>query len=347
MSPPGRILVRLPNWLGDVLMSRPLLHGLRRAAPAATVWGVGPQPLLALLERDQVLDRGIAWPPAPDLPRPAARVEEEKALDEIEAWRPELALVLPPSFSSAWFARLTRAPRRVGFRGDARDLLLTDPIHRPGRGEMHLSDEFLMLGASLGVAGGALPVLRPTAEAVESAARRWRADGAPPRPWVVLGPGAVYGPAKRWHLERYAELGGRFRDQGFEVLACGAGSDREAASSLAQAIGAGAHALAGVTSLDEQLALCSGARVTVSNDSGLAHVAAASGAPTVAIFGSTSSAWTAPLGPRVAVVQHAPVCSPCFQRTCSIGYVCLDRIAVEDVWRAAGALVAASQPEVA
>src|SRR5207244_11865215 len=64
------------------------------------------------------------------------------------------------------------------------------------------------------------------------------------------------------------------------------------------------------------------------------HLAAAVGTPTVVIFGSTSSAWSAPLGPRVRVVQRAPVCAPCFQRTCVIGYRCLTAIAVADVERA-------------
>jgi heptosyltransferase-2 len=78
----------------------------------------------------------------------------------------------------------------------------------------------------------------------------------------------------------------------------------------------------------------------VSNDSGLAHLAAATGAPTVVLFGSTSSAWTAPLGPQVRVVQHAPVCAPCFQRTCRIGTVCFAAIAVDEVAAACAAWAA-------
>src|SRR5206468_3505619 len=81
-----------------------------------------------------------------------------------------------------------------------------------------------------------------------------------------------------------------------------------------------AVALAGATSLPVQAALCAIASLAVCNDSGLAHLAAAVGTPTVVIFGSTSSAWSAPLGARVRVVQRAPVCSPCFQRHCRIGY---------------------------
>ena len=154
------------------------------------------------------------------------------------------------------------------------------------------------------------------------------------RPYVVLGPGAAYGPAKRWPAERFVAIGRRCVSRGLGVLACGAAGERDSAESIARAIGDQARALAGDTTIEEQLALCAGARVTVSNDSGLAHVAAASGSPTVVVFGSTSSAWTAPLGPRVAIAQRAPVCSPCFQRTCAIGYRCLVAVLVSDVERA-------------
>jgi heptosyltransferase-2 len=135
-------------------------------------------------------------------------------------------------------------------------------------------------------------------------------------------------------MERWIELGRRLRASGHGVLVVGAAADRPLALQIATTIGSGAHAIAGETSLGEQLALCARARVTISNDSGLAHLAGASGAPTVVIFGSTSSAWTAPLGERITILQRAPVCSPCFQRTCRIGYVCLDRVSVEAVARA-------------
>jgi heptosyltransferase-2 len=112
-------------------------------------------------------------------------------------------------------------------------------------------------------------------------------------------------------------------------------------AAVARAIGAGAVTLAGATDLATQAALLADAAVAVCNDSGLAHLAGAVGAPTVVVFGSTSSAWTAPLGARVRVVQDAPVCSPCFQRTCAIGTVCLERVSVAQVIAACESTVAA------
>src|SRR5262249_25046725 len=111
-------------------------------------------------------------------------------------------------------------------------------------------------------------------------------------------------------------------------------AERVLCETVAVAIGDGARSLAGTTDLPVLAALCARAALVVSNDSGMAHLAAAIGVPTIAIFGSTSSAWTAPAAARVTVVQRPPVCSPCFQRTCRIGYRCLADVALDDVERA-------------
>jgi len=130
-------------------------------------------------------------------------------------------------------------------------------------------------------------------------------------------------------------VGRRLAIRGDRILVCGAGNERGTCESVAAGIGPAACSLAGSTTLLAQAGLCARARLAVCNDSGLAHLAAATGAPTIVIFGSTSSAWTAPLGPRVRVVQRAPVCSPCFARTCAIGYACLEAVEIEMVEDAA------------
>lgn len=310
-----RLLVRLPNWLGDALMARPLLLALRAAHPGAVVTACGPAPLLELLSTDLAWDRAEPWPPTAG------------AWPRWRAERFEAAVVCPPSFSSAWMAWRLGARRRVGFRGDARDWLLTDAVGRPPRGDVHLSSEYLALGARLGAAEVPWRVLPVNGVAA----------GAP---YAVLGPGAVFGPAKRWPAEAYAETGRRLAAHGLQIRVCGAAADREICDAVATAIGPRSECLAGRTSLVEQAALCAGASVVVCNDSGLAHLAGAVGAATVVIFGSTSSAWTAPLGERVRVVQHPPVCSPCFRRTCAIGFACLHAVGVDEVVAACEKLAA-------
>uniref|UniRef100_A0A832MJH1 lipopolysaccharide heptosyltransferase II n=1 Tax=Eiseniibacteriota bacterium TaxID=2212470 RepID=A0A832MJH1_UNCEI len=323
----ARLLVRLPNWLGDALLARTMLHAVRRASPRLEVLAVGPGPLLGLLAADGLFDAVEAWPAGG-----AARAALARA---VRAWGPDAALVLPPSFSSAWFARRCGARRRAGFAHEGRSLLLTHPLRRRARGDVHLAREYAALAACLGLGPADPPPPPPlavpapgAAEAEALLARVAPGDG----PLALIGPGALYGPAKRWAPERFAAVGRALAGRGMRVVVCGAAAERETCRAVAEA--ADCPTLAGETSLAAQAALCARAALAVCNDSGLAHLAAAAGAPTVAVFGSTSSAWTAPLGARVRVVQRPPVCAPCFRRTCAIGTRCLERVAVADVLRA-------------
>lgn len=335
---PPRILVRLPNWLGDALLARPLLHALRAGAPGAELIGIAPAPLLGLVAWDGTLDVAHAW--ERDGRARAALVHT------LRATPPDAALVLPPSFSSAWFAWRTGARTRVGYASEGRSPLLTHALARAARGDHHLSDEYLELGRPLGADVGpdagvrAVPVPRlvPPPEAVAAAAETLvRLGLAPGARYAVLGPGAIYGPAKRWPAERYAGLARAIVERGMRVLVCGTRAESGVCAEVAARAGEGAHDLAGATGLEALAGIVAGARVAVCNDSGLAHLCAAVGTPTVAIFGSTSSAWTAPRGERVTIVQQPPVCSPCFARTCRIGYGCLTAIGVERVARACDA----------
>jgi heptosyltransferase II len=332
LPPLARIFVRLPNWLGDALMARPLMHAVRAAHPDARILAVAPAPLLELLASDGVIDEALTWPAESDA---ASGPSDARGLQaRIAAFRAEVALVLPPSFSSAWLAARSGASMRVGFRHEWRDLLLTHPVRRPARGDLHLSREYLLLGERIGARATVVPNLVPSASALDETRATLAQHGIGDDRFVVVGPGALYGPAKRWDASRFASLGRSLASRGLRVLVCGARSERDTCLEVAAGIGSAAVSLAGETSLPVQVALCARSALAVCNDSGLAHVAAAVGAPTVALFGSTSSAWTAPLGPRVRIIQRAPVCSPCFQRTCRIGMICMTAIEVADVARA-------------
>jgi len=158
---PARVLVRIPNWLGDVLMARPALHAMRAAWPDARFLGVGPAPLLALPASEGLLEESVAWPNDSAGRRAAAA--------RVRAWAPETAVVLPASFSSAWLAWKSGARVRAGFRAEWRSALLTHAAVRPRRGDRHQSDEFLDLVAPLGVREVSVPVLAPAPAAIAAA----------------------------------------------------------------------------------------------------------------------------------------------------------------------------------
>jgi heptosyltransferase-2 len=327
-----RLLVRLPNWLGDALMSRPLLASLRAWSPERVRVLIGPPAVLELLRAEDADARFEAWP---------ATVTERDALARrLRAEPADLGFALPPSFSSAVFLSHCGARERIGFAGEGRSWLLTRALRRGPRGDRHLSEEYLALGVSLGVPERPAPPLAIPAAWRERAAALLSDAGHAGGAYAVLAPGAIYGPAKRWPAERFAVVADALAARGVAAVLAGGASDRDACREVAGRRKAATLDLCGRTTLSEMAGLCAGAAAVVSNDSGLAHLAAATGAPTVVVFGSTSSAWTAPLGPRVRVVQHAPVCAPCFQRTCTIGYRCLTAVSAAEVERACRELAA-------
>src|SRR5262245_31400947 len=115
MAHPTRILVRLPNWLGDVLLARPLLHALAGQEEGPALHAVAPEPLLGLIEPEGLFVASDA--------RPRDGAGWGSLVRRIRAWRPDAALVLPPSFSSAWFAFRCGARRRIGYRHEGRGFL--------------------------------------------------------------------------------------------------------------------------------------------------------------------------------------------------------------------------------
>lgn len=323
-----RVHVRLPNWLGDVLMARPFLAALRRAAPSARIVAIGPAAPLALLAGDSAWDDAVAWP-----------VADRAAL--AAAGRADVAFVLPPSFSSALFAWSSGARERIGYAGEGRSPLLTRALRRLPRGERHVAREYLALLGDDAAAHEHVPLppaLALGADAIREADEARAAADAGARPFAIVAPGAAYGAAKRWPVARFADVARALAADGLAVLACGSARDADDADALVRECAGAAVSLAGRTSLAAQAALCARAEVVVSNDSGMAHLAAAVGAPTVAVFGSTSSAWTAPLGARVRIVQRPTVCSPCFQRDCAIGVACLTAVRTNDVLAAVASL---------
>lgn len=266
------------------------------------------------------------------------QLRERRQLARQLAGRFDLAYICPNSLKSALLPFLAGIPKRVGYLGEARVGLLTHRLKNPPRQQRPPMVAFYSaLSGEPGVADD-----RPQLHLAEAElAATLQQLGLTRAGYVVLAPGAEYGPAKRWPTSRFAELA---RALTLPVVLLGSGKEADLCQQIVQDAGAGARVLnlAGKTSLAQALGLIAASRAVVSNDSGLMHVAAGFGVPQVAIFGSSSPLHTPPLNTRAQVLwlkndplyQPALDCAPCFERVCPLGHTrCLNDIQAADVLR--------------
>lgn len=313
-----KLIVRLPNWIGDVCMALPALQALDAAGArlhligkrwaadllAAHHWPVTPMP--QSLMAGAALLRSLPS----DSPSNGARPDDSRLKDSLptdalcNAALPihssRRGLLLTNSLSSAAAFRFAGIAA-LGHRGDGRSLLLGRSLPRPtGLHEVELfwrlaskAADWIGLPALPGHAPALLGLqLTPEHQASAVAALRQAGIQGPPNRFIVLGPlsvGTTGGQSKRW--SGFAELARQLSDRGIATLTCpGPGEEAQAMAAAPSAI-----ALPGL-GLGAYAALCRLAGLTVANDSGPMHLAAAVDAPVIGIFGPSSPARTRPWG---------------------------------------------------
>ena len=331
MGAPARegSIVIPPSWLGDAVLSFPALHEIARLGPMTLVAHPRVAPILAL---DPGLGRVEVFA------GPALSLAAWRQGARLRALRAERAIVFPRSLSSALRAAATATPVRIGIDAEGRGALLTKRVRLPWpERSRHIAEEFALVADAAGARHpDGVPRLMLAEGALAAARSFLGARGAGPGvPLVALGPGASYGPAKRWPPARFGEIAQRAAASGALPILLGGATDREdCAEVAARSRGARVLDLSGATDIATLAALLALSRVAVTNDSGPMHLAAAVGTPVVGLFGSTNPDWTAPLGPRHAVLRHDVACSPCYRRACPIGLLCFEGISVDAVWSA-------------
>jgi heptosyltransferase-2 len=319
-----RILVVGPAWVGDMVMAQSMFMLLRERDPGCRIDVLAPAWSLPLLERMPEVEGTVAMPLGHGELRWPARYRLGRGL----RGRYERAIVLPRSFKSALVPFHAGIPVRTGFVAEARRVLLTDR-RRLDRGVL---DQTVKRYAALGLPPGEPlpdplpePRLRPDPANQARLRERLGLDGS--RPVAALLPGAEYGPAKRWPLESFGALAAMLAAAGWDCWVLGSARERADGATVVAASGDRALNLCGETSLTDAVDLLALARVAVTNDSGLMHVAAGVGTRVVAIYGSSSPRFTPPLTDRRDIVWLELDCSPCFERTCPLGhYRCLTAI---------------------
>lgn len=341
---PNKILVFLPNWVGDVVMATPALRAMRLHFDQAKIIYIGRRVALDTLAGTTWADGTICESSNTsgvlDLARMAMQVRRERF---------DLAVLLPNSFRAALLARIGNATRRAGYDRDARGWLLTDKLEPVRQGSRFAPvptiEYYNTLVKMLGVPEPTWQMELPVAPADDQAAADIFADAQrhahQPQtgPIVMLNPGASFGPSKLWAPKKYAALADELaRLRNAQIIINAAPSEKQIAQAVADAM---THPpLINFAHRDNSLGLLKGllrrCDLLVTNDTGARHFAAAMGTAVVTIFGSTDPTWARLDYPKERTVRAGAPCSPCQRKVCSqppgpAFHQCMEKVSVEEV----------------
>lgn len=327
---PKNIIVRMPNWIGDLVMATPVLADLKKMYPDAEITAMCKKPMGELLEKDPHIDQIFSFNRPTRLWR---RLSHRNVIEKLRQGKFDLGVLLTNSFSSAWWFWQGRVKRRVGYKANGRGVLLTDAKPFPAeRKSQHLVKTYRAL---LGEKEEERPKLYLSDVERASAWKLLERFGVKPGDCLIgINPGAAYGEAKCWLPERFAEVAKKvLEDARCKVVFFGDAGSKPVVNAICKDLPERAINLAGLTTLRELMAIISILRVFLTNDSGPMHIADAIGCPVVALFGSTDHVVT---GPYLTgkVIRKDVACSPCFKRTCPIDFRCMKRIECEEVIKA-------------
>ena len=336
-----RILIVGPSWVGDMVMAQSLFKLLKAQNPDNQITVMAPdwtRPLLTRMpEVSATLELAIGH-------GELALGKRRRIGHELRQQGFDRAIVLPNSFKSALIPWHADIPRRVGWRGELRDFLLTDsrPLNKDRYPLMVQRFAALALPADAGLP---TEIPNPQLQVDEPQALATLSEFGlnTDKPVLALCPGAEFGDSKQWPAEYYAELANKLLTEGWQVWIFGSANDQLAAESILADINTDrlvdVHNLAAATRLGQAIDLLSFASTVVSNDSGLMHIAAALERPIVALYGSTSPDFTPPLAEKVKLLATDIDCRPCFKRVCPYGHRrCLTQLLPEQALAAVAAL---------
>lgn len=325
------ILVRGPNWTGDLVMATPGFRALRAGFPGARITLHVHAALVPLLD-------GAPWFDAV-LPFAAPQAGHVALLREARMLRRrarfDVGLCLPDSFASALLMRAAGVRRIVGYARGGRGLLLHQRVRYPSeagrRGLMPREQHVLGLVEALGCArqGAGLELFVTEAEQREADAALRAGGVSDGEPVALLAPGASFGASKLWPAESFAAVGDALARAGARVVVTGAAVERALCARVRAAMHRPALDLCGALGLGAWKGLMRRARLLVANDAGARHVATALGLPVVLVMGPTSLDKTSWNLERVSVLSADVACRPCYLRDCPIDHRCMTRVGPE------------------
>ena len=321
--------------MGDIVHAMPTCEAIRRAYPKARLTWLVKREWAGLVERIEGVDR--VWPVDSTLTGWLSQVSL------LRAEHFDLVIDLQGLLRSAAIGWLSGSPLRVGFTNgrEGSPWFYSKLVPVPSL-EMHAVDRYLLVAKAVGAVAFGTPEFCfriPQSDHDEVDRLLSRSGVAPGTSWVAMNVSARW-PTKRWPAESFAEVADRLQQEGYGlVVLIGGPGDRVEVAAVKGQMKTPAIDLTGATTVGLLPALLSKASLLITNDSGPMHIAAAVGAPIVALFGPTSALLTGPYGAGHSVLTGNVSCRPCFSRTCrnALPLECLRTVSPEQVLAAARA----------
>lgn len=328
-----RIWVRIPNWIGDVVMSTPALRALRKTHPSAEIVLSGPGSISGLLKLNPNFDVFETW-------EDWSLLGVRRGVQEMRNGLFDCAVLFPDSIRAALLPYLAGVPNRIGYARDPfRRFMLTNALLPPEedghRVPIVMIDRYMRITRELGCSDlddDTEIYVDPDAQdriysrlGIEGLTREKR--------YVLVAPGASFGASKLWPPANFASACDGLRsDHDLEVLLVPGPGEEDIAQEIQASMKYSAICVVNpVTKLDELVALVEGATLVLSNDTGPRHIAIATGTPVVCLMGPTDPRHTEYRLESQRVLREDVPCSPCGMKVCPIDHRCMTRITPDHV----------------
>jgi heptosyltransferase-2 len=342
-----QILVRVPNWLGDLMMANSALVRLRQAYPEAHLVWLSRNSLRGIQEASPHLcDEWITF----DDKGKDASFQSLYAMGRSLRSRPwQAAFSFTSYFRGAYLTYATQAPLRAGFASFPltwayHHALKRDTIKEPDLHHTLWYHRLLDLAGLPARQGTLQPQLHVSEVFLNQTNDRWLKGLR--RPFLAIHAGAAFGTAKRWPSRSFAQLINSFLQMtSGSAFLFGVPSEAETSQAIIETMSTlkpfqpSLIDLTGKTTLMETTALLAQMDGLVSNDSGIAHVMSAFGKPQVTIFGPTHAKATHPQNPNQRSLQHQVPCGPCHQRHCHLQHQCMTAVTPQQAFEALQSLL--------
>ncbi len=337
---PKNILVRVPNWIGDAVMCLPALMDIRDCYAKAGITILARPTIAELLRQQCGINDVLVYEHRTDHRGifgilKLSQVIRKRAFDT--------AVLFQNAFEAAVLVALSNIPTRIGYATDGRGWLLSQSVRLPSQPSLHQTRYYQQLVQTIikVPSKDRAPKLVVMANDQVACEKNFSEVFAPSETLLIgINPGSVYGSAKRWLPERFAELGDQVVAQirkkypeysSVRCLLMGGKGEEALGMEIANRMDSQPIMLSGKTSIRELMGILRRCAVLVTNDTGPMHMAQALGVPVVAVFGPTDPEATCPSGGGQSVIRTDVRCAPCLLRACPIDHRCMTGISTDQV----------------